>query len=70
MEVPRVKLELQLPAYAAAKTRQDLSCFCNLYRRWGQHHILNTLREASDGTHILMDTSRVHNTLSHNRNSQ
>ena len=30
---------------------------------------LHTLSEARDGTHILMDTSWVHNLLSHNGNS-
>ena len=34
-----------------------------------QRRILNPLRKARDGTHLLMDTSRVHQPLSHNRNS-
>ena len=32
--------------------------------------ILNPLSKTRDWTHMLMDTSRVHNPLSHNRNSQ
>ena len=35
-----------------------------------QHWILNPPSEARDRTNILMDTSWVHNPLSHGRNSQ
>ena len=35
-----------------------------------QHGILNPLSKARDWTHSLMDTSWVHNPLSHNRNSR
>ena len=64
MEVPRlgVKLELQLPAYATATATQDLSQVCNLHHSAWQCQILNTLIEAWDQTHILMDASWVHTT--------
>ena len=84
MEVPRpgVKLELQLPAYARAKATWDLSHVCDLHHSSQQHRILNPLSKARDPScqikrrafqkkeQILMDTSRVHNPLSHNRNSR
>ena len=56
MEVPRLRVELELQplAYAAAL----------------KHRILNTLSKARDQTCILMDTSQVHNSLSHNGNSE
>ena len=61
-EVPRlgVKLEVQLSAYTTATATQDLSHFCDLYHSSQQRRILNTLSEARDWTHVLMDTSRVH----------
>ena len=40
-----------------------------LHRSLQQHQILNPLSEARDQACILMDTSRVLNLLSHNRNS-
>ena len=66
----RVKLELQLPVYATATASLDPSCICHLHCNSRQNQILNPLREARDGAHILMDTSRVLNLLSHNRNSR
>ena len=62
-----VELELQLPAYTTATVTRDPNCICNLCLQ--QCQILNPLREARDQTCILMDTSRVLNQLSHNRNS-
>ena len=63
MEVPRlgVELELQLPAYATATAMPDLSHVCDLHHSSRQRWILNSLREARDGTCILMDVdiSRV-----------
>ena len=63
-EVPRlgIQSELQLPAYitAIATAMPDLSCSSGIH---------NPLSEARDLTHILMDTSRVLNPLSHNGNS-
>ena len=71
IEVPRlgVELELQLPAYTADMAMQDLSCVCSLHHGSLQHRVLNPLREAGDGTHVLMDTSWVLNPPSHSRNS-
>ena len=71
MEVPRlgVELELQLPAYTTATALPDLSCICDLHHSSWQHQILNPLRKARHQTYILMDTSQVHNLLSHNENS-
>ena len=65
MEVSRlgVELELQLPAYATATARPDPSCSL-----W-QSQILNPLSKARHWTHLLRDTSRVLNPLSHNGNS-
>ena len=65
MEVPRlgVESELQLPGYTTATATttamQDLSCVCGLHDGSWQHQILNPLSEASNQTHILMDTSHV-----------
>ena len=69
IEVPRlgVESEMHLPAYATAT--QDLSHICDLHYSSGQLWILNPLNEARDRTCILMDTSWVHNSLSHNENS-
>ena len=47
----------------------DLSLVCNLHHSSQQHQILNPLNKARDQTHILKDTSLVHNPLSHKRNS-
>ena len=70
-EVPRlgVKSELQMLAYTTAKATQDPSCVCDLHYILWQCQIPNPLREASDWTHILMDTSQVLNPLNHHRNS-
>ena len=61
MEIPRlgVELELQLLAYTTAIAKQDLSGDCNLHHSLGQHWILNPSKDRN-GTHILMDPSRVH----------
>ena len=71
MKIPRlgVESELQLPAYAPATAMLDPNHICNLLHSW-QHQILNPLGKARDGTHILMDTSQVLNSLSHSGNSQ
>ena len=69
MEVPRlgVKSELQLLAYTTATT-PDPSHICELIPQLVG--MLNPPSEARDQTRILMDTSQVLNTLSHNRNSR
>ena len=62
MEVPTrlgIELELQLQAYATAIATQDLSGICDLYHSSRQCQILNSLSEARDQTHILMDTSLI-----------
>ena len=61
-EVPRVEdeLELQLPAYATGAVMPDLSCICELHHSSQQRWIFNPLSKTRDGTHILMDTSRIH----------
>ena len=56
MEVPKARS--QIGAIAAS-----------LHHSSWQHQILNSLSEARDRTHILMDTGWVLNPLSHNGNS-
>ena len=62
MEVPRLGVEsdLQLPDYTTATATPDLSHICNLRHSSQQYWILNPLRGARDGTHILTDACRVH----------
>ena len=82
MQVPRLEVEseLQLQVYNTAMAMPHPSCIfhlCCILRQWG---ILNPLREARDGAHILMDTiwfcnlpQRSHNVshnVSHNRTSE
>ena len=55
----RVKLELQLPAYATTTSMPDLSCICNLHCSSRQCWILNPLSGARNWTLILMGTSQV-----------
>ena len=71
MDIPRLggKSELQLPAYTTATAMLDLSNICDLHHSSWQHQIPNPLSKDRDQTCILMDTRKVHNTLSHNRNS-
>ena len=59
-----------LPAYATAIATWDPSHICNLPHISRQHQIPKWLSKARDWTHILIDTSRVHNPLSHRGNSQ
>ena len=61
MEVPRlgVESELQLQAYTTATATPDPSHICDLHHSLQQHGILNRLSKARDGTHILVDPSRV-----------
>ena len=69
MDVPGlgVESELQLPVTATATL--DLSLVGNLHRSSWQCWILNPLSKARDGTHILEDTSWVHNPLGHKKKS-
>ena len=66
-EIPRlgVESELQLPAYTRATATQDLSHVCNLHHNSRQRQIFNPLSKARDRTQVLMDTSRIHQPLSH-----
>ena len=43
----------------------DLSRVCDLHQSSQQCQILNTLKEARDQIHIILDNSQVHNLLSH-----
>ena len=63
VEIPKlgIKSELQLLAFTTATP--ELSFIGNLHGS-RQRQILNPLSKASDGTHILVDTSRVLNLLS------
>ena len=72
MEIPGlgVELVLQLPICTTTMATPDLSSIFNLHHGLQQCQILNPLREDRDRTCILMDTSRILNPLSHNRNSQ
>ena len=62
MEVPwlGVKSKLQLQVHGTATAMPDLSHIFDLSHSLWQCQILNPLSEARDGTHILMDTSRIH----------
>ena len=69
MEVPGPgdELEPQLLAYSTATATLDLSHIGNLVcAACDLCQILNPLSEARNRTHILIDTSRVLNLLSHN----
>ena len=65
----RDEQELQLPAYSTATAMPHLSRIGDLCHSSQQCWILNPRGKARDQTHVLMDTSRVLNLLSHNRNS-
>ena len=61
MEVPRLRVELELPslAYTTASATWDLSHICDLHHRSQQCWILNPLSEAGDQTCILMDADQI-----------
>ena len=78
-----VKLELQLGPVPQpwqhgirntsgnpATAMPDPSHICDLHHSSWQCWILNPVGEAKDQTHILVDTSWVHNPLSYNKNSR
>ena len=52
-----------------SRSKRDLCCSCDLHYSSWQHWILNPLSKARDRIHILMNTSQVHNLLSHSGNS-
>ena len=61
VEVPRlgVELELEPPAYTTATAMPDPSHVCDLHHSSWQRQILNSLSEARDRTHVLMDANWV-----------
>ena len=72
MEVLRLGVESnpQLLAYTTATATQGPSCISSLYHNSRQYRwIINPLSKARVRINDLMDTSRVHNPLIHNRNS-
>ena len=58
MEVPRLRVQLELQLLAYATAMPDPSLVCDLHHSSRQHQILNPLSEA-----------RNHDNLSHNGNS-
>ena len=64
-----VESELHLLAQTTATATLHPSCILSLCCSLSQHQILNSLSEARDQTHMLMDTNWVLNPLSHDRNS-
>ena len=56
-------------AYTTVTAMPDPSHICKLHHSSWQRWILNPLSEARDETCILMDTSWIHEPLSHNENS-
>ena len=65
-----VELELQLPVYITATAMPDPCCICKSCSSLQQSWILNPLNEARNQTHILMETGRILNLLSHSENFQ
>ena len=59
MEVPKLGVELQLPAYTTATAMWDPIRVGYLHHSSQQHLILNPLSEVRDQTCILVDTSPV-----------
>ena len=60
MEVPRLGVESELPAYPTATAVPDPSHICNLHHNSRQRQILNPVNEAKDQNCVLMDTSQTH----------
>ena len=69
MEIFRLGVKSELPAYATATAMQDLSHICNLHHSSQQCWMLNPLSKARDWTHNLTVPSRIRQPLSHKRNS-
>ena len=65
----RNQIEAAAAGLCHSSATSDLSHICNLHCSLWQHQILNPLSEARHQTHILMDTSRFLNPLSHSRSS-
>ena len=60
IEIPRLGVQSELPAYATATAPWDVSCVWDLHHSTWQRWILNPLSEARDQTCVLMDTSWVY----------
>ena len=59
MEVPRLGIESELPAYARATATRDPSHICDLHHSSRQCRIVNPLSKAREQTCVLMDPSRA-----------
>ena len=59
VEVPRLRVELELQVLAYNTATPDSSCVYNLHHSSQPRQILNPLSEARDGNCILMDTSQI-----------
>ena len=72
IEVPGlgVEVELHLPAYTTAIVTRGPSHIFDLHHNSRQCQILNPLSEARSQTCILMVTSQILSSLSHNGNSE
>ena len=56
MEIPRLGVGSER---TAATATPDPSCVCDVHHSSWQRRILNALRAARDGTHVLVDPSRI-----------
>ena len=65
-----VESEMQLLAYTTAIAAPDPTCICDLCNSLQQCWIFNPMSEYKNQTSILMDTSQIHNPLSHSGNSR
>ena len=61
----RGQIRAAASAYTTAPETPDPSHICGLCHTVQQHQIFNPLRKTGDQTCSLMDTSQVHNPLSH-----
>ena len=59
MEVPRLGVESQLPAYTTATATWDLSYICGLHRSSWQCQVPDPLSKVRDRTFILLATSQI-----------
>ena len=65
----RDQIEAAAAGHSHSHSNAGSSLISILHHSSRQSQILNPLCKARGQTHILMDNSRVHNPLSHNRNS-
>ena len=70
MEVPSLGIQVELLASITTIATATWSHICNLHHSSRQRQILNPLREARDGTCILVDASQICFSLNHNGNPQ